>query len=130
MKVNTHKKRLQNARQRRYNRSYQGGNSYIETFITQCIISGIILSALLVIRIIDVPATAAIREQFYQTITATADMPNDARNLGEIIRQALGNTESSEPVLRVPETQPVHTNSPAQDFRIDEDVLRSIRGDD
>jgi len=133
MKTNIYKKRIQNVRQRRYRREYQSEGSYLETFITQCIISGIILSAVLIIRIIDVPATVSIREYFYQTITAAADIPEDARNLGVMIRQAIGEREDEyEP--NAPEATPTATyapiqvNAPGQDFRIDEDVLRELRG--
>ena len=127
MKSYIHKKKMQTARHRRYNRQYRSGGNYIETFITQCIVSGIILSVLLIITIIDVPATAYIRDQFYQTITSTADMTGDARNLGEMIRSALAPANDNEVIGYSQETIPAYTSSPDQDFRIDEDLLRSIR---
>jgi len=140
MKTNVYKKRIQNVRRRRYKHSYQSEGSYLETFITQCIISGIILSAVLIIRIIDVPATTAIREHFYQTITAAADIPEDARNLGDMIRRATGIVaDEYEPRVQeatpatmpgtVDTSAPIQVNAPGQNFRIDEDVLRELRGE-
>lgn len=125
MKPSIYKKRLQTARRRRYKRQGYSGRNYLETFITQCIVSGIILSAVLVIRIIDVPVTAAIREQFYQSITSNVDVPTEARNLGAMLRGALGDTDDSGAAYE--SIAPVNTNVTGDDFRIDEDILESMR---
>ena len=130
MKTTTTKKRIQAARRRRYTNGHRESGSYIETFITQCIICGIILSAVLIIRIIDVPTTNAIRHQFSQTITATADMAEDVRSLGEIIRTIFGE-EGDDDITYTHETMPIQLSLPSShegDFRIDEDILESIRG--
>ena len=131
MSSNIHKKRLKNARRRRYERQKPNMGSYVETLITQCIVCAIILSAVLIIRIIDVPATNAIREQFHYTITHNADMQNDAINFGAMFINALNRADQPEQLAY--ENEPVHA-SPAStsdsDFRIDENVLQSIRGDE
>ena len=129
MKPNMNKKKIQAARRRRYTNRYKSNGSYIETFITQCIVSGIIFCAVLIIRIVDVPTTTAMREHFYQTITATADMAGDARSLGETIRTVIG-TDDTDNIIDNYDDISVNISTPNQDFRIDEDILESIRGGD
>ena len=126
MKPSASKRKAQAARRRHYANRYKEKGNYIETFITQCIVCGIVLSAVLIIRIIDVPTTHTMRQHFYQTITATVDIAEDIQNVRLAIRTALGE-ENTDDTTHVQEAAPVHMNSPNQDFRIDEDILESIR---
>jgi len=126
MKLSTSKRKIQAARRRHYTNRYKKSGSYIETFITQCIVCGIVLSAVLIIRIIDIPTTNTMRQHFYQTITATADIVEDIQNVRSAIRTAFGE-EHVDDITYIQDAIPAHINSPDQDFRIDEDILENIR---
>jgi len=138
MKVNTNKKKRQAIRRRRYKRQSPGAANYIETFITQCIVSGIVLSMVLVLRIIDVPATNTVRDQFRHSISSNIDFPDEARNLGAIFQATLGSigngnsyqNDSEERPMTDQENLPAYTGNPAQDFRIDEEILQRIQAQD
>ena len=125
------KKRVQIAkRRRRHANRHRENNRYIETFITQCIVCGIILSCVLIIRIIDVPTTNAIRQHFSNSITATVDIVEDFGNLrstfGVIFNDA--NIENATYTYDAIPSQINPMDATNQDFRIDEDILESIRG--
>ena len=127
MKSITSKRKAQTARRRYYTNKHKESSGYLETFITQCIVCGIILSAVLIIRIIDVPTTNAMRQQFYQAITATVDIAADIQNVRSSLL-ATFEEESLNNIHPVQESIPSYTNPSEQDFRIDEDILESIRG--
>ena len=115
----------------RYNYTESWLKKYIETIISQCIVSGIVLSAILILRIIQVPETLALREQIYTTIGTNMDMAYEARNLGAmllaVIRTEEAPTAQHEESLATPEAVPVFDAvGDNQNFRIDEDILQQI----
>ncbi len=118
-----------------------------ETIVMQCIVSGIIILMALCISFIDTPTTNEIEvslkkalseEMTKENITdltqgAVAKYENLKSNMQVIFGGAEGMIQESEsPVKVVPKAETVaETKKPANnDFRIDEDVLNSINGQD
>ena len=134
MKLNINKKNRQNTRRRRYARHRHSNGNYLETLITQSIVCGIILAMVLIVRIIEVPQTAALRYQLRRSIATNIDMTGEARNLGAMLWAALSNTDDEDDYTAVDYGRElpvqVNTNAPEGDFRIDEDILREIQDRD
>lgn len=124
------KKRSSRSR-RRYNYTESWTKRYLETVISQCIICGIILSSILILRIIQIPETLAVREQISTTIGANIDLTYEARTLGAMLLAVFAPEEnalqSPGESFTAPEALPVAGgNESGQNFRIDEDILQSI----
>jgi len=103
----------------------------METFISQCIVCAIILASILVLRIIQIPETLAIREQIYTTIGTNVDIAYEARNLGAMLMAVIGTDENTAALtpdtdLYPPEILPVIDSETDNSFRIDEDILLHI----
>ena len=130
----SNKKRRPNRRGRRYETAWP--TKYLETLVTQCIVCAILLSVALIVRLIEVPQTLALRSLFLETVSANIDVAYEARNFGALIMTVLGGDDESEaipagPAGRDPEVMLENTTQGGTgtvDFRIDEDILATIDG--
>jgi len=121
---------------RRANASNRG-DSLAEMVITQCIVCGIILSIVMLICIIKTPPTMALRENIRLALVSNMDSAEPAENMADItsgIYKSVKNIFSPEKKQAAEEIQiqaeediPVFYTR-EKDFRIDEDIMKSIYG--
>jgi len=142
-KVQANKKKRPLRRNRRYEPSIR--EKYLEMFVSQCIVCGIFLSVALIVRIIEIPQTMALRERFHETVSVSVDVAAEFRGFAAMIAAALPGSGEAEtvpvgPAPAVPPSDqaptiiemsaPGDSNLAPGDFRIDEDILAGIHGED
>jgi preprotein translocase subunit YajC len=130
-----------------YYRGNNYGTSYLETFIFQCVVCAVILCIALLIRVIKTPFTQALRMNISSALTENID-PNDTVNnsqgiagiidgIGENVKNLIFEPDTETVVLSpLPdenaeviqmESTPVTSDTQDRDFRIDEDILETMR---
>ena len=109
--------------------------SPVEMLVIQCIVCGIMLSALMLICIVKTPATLALREGIRLALGGNIDsqesvgsMAGVASNISSLFKNILIGEKADLAEVEIPveeEAIPVYFNR-EKDFRIDEEIIESI----